>query len=51
MNTLLGPPTRSFELGGKTVWYYYYPGIGAGSVFFGSDGRAASYQRPPHTGW
>ena len=43
---LIGAPTTTFELAGKTVWYYYYPGIGAGSVFFDARGRASSVQRP-----
>jgi SmpA / OmlA family len=47
---LLGQPTTTFQLSGKTVWYYYYPAKGAGSVFFDSAGRASSVQRPA-TGW
>jgi hypothetical protein len=47
---LLGPPTTTFQLSGKTVWYYYYPGKGAGSVFFDSAGRASSVQSPS-SGW
>jgi hypothetical protein len=46
VNSLIGAPTTTFELAGKTVWYYYYPGIGAGSVFFDARGRASSVQRP-----
>jgi len=46
VNGLIGAPTTTFELAGKTVWYYYYPGIGAGSVFFDARGRASSVQRP-----
>jgi len=47
---LLGKPTTTFQLSGKTVWYYYYPAKGAGSVFFDSAGRASSVQSPA-TGW
>ena len=47
---LLGAPTRTFQLAGKTVWYYYYPAKGAGSVFFDSAGRASSVQSPSN-GW
>ncbi|MGB8326862.1 MAG: hypothetical protein WCE48_04715 [Steroidobacteraceae bacterium] len=46
VQALIGPPTKVFELAGKTVWYYYYPSVGAGSVFFGSRGVASSVQRP-----
>jgi SmpA / OmlA family len=46
----LGQPTTAFQLAGKTVWYYYYPAKGAGSVFFDSAGRASSVQSPS-TGW
>jgi outer membrane protein assembly factor BamE (lipoprotein component of BamABCDE complex) len=46
VQALIGPPTKVFELAGKTVWYYYYPSVGAGSVFFSSRGVASSVQRP-----
>jgi hypothetical protein len=46
VRALVGAPTKTFELAGKTVWYYYYPSVGAGSVFFGSRGVASSVQRP-----
>jgi hypothetical protein len=42
----LGAPTRTFELSGKQVWYYVYPGHGAGSVFFDSSGHVSSLQAP-----
>jgi hypothetical protein len=42
----LGVPTRTFELSGKQVWYYVYPGHGAGSVFFDSSGHVSSLQAP-----
>jgi hypothetical protein len=51
INTLVGAPQKIFTLNGKTVWYYMYPGVGAGSVFFGADGRASSYQKPPVGLW
>jgi hypothetical protein len=47
---LLGAPTKTFQLAGKTVWYYYYPAKGAGSVFFDSAARASSVQSPS-SGW
>ncbi len=46
----LGPPTKEMMMNGKVVWYYYYAGLGAGSVFFNSDGRSSSSQ-PPNVGW
>jgi hypothetical protein len=46
VTALIGTPTKTFELAGKRVWYYYYPGIGAGSVFFDANARASSFQRP-----
>jgi hypothetical protein len=46
----LGPPTRETLINGKVVWYYYYAGIGAGSVFFNGDGRISSSQSP-NIGW
>ncbi|MEO8156848.1 MAG: outer membrane protein assembly factor BamE [Betaproteobacteria bacterium] len=46
----LGPPTRQMLINSKVVWYYYYAGIGAGSVFFNGDGRISSSQSP-NLGW
>jgi hypothetical protein len=43
---VLGPPSRDTQINGKRVWYYYYPGVGAGSVFFNSNGRVSSNQAP-----
>lgn len=47
---LLGPPTKELTINSKLVWYYYYAGIGGSSVFFNSDGRVSSHQRPT-VGW
>jgi hypothetical protein len=47
---LLGPPTKELTIDGKMVWYYYYAGIGGSSVFFYTDGRVSSKQRPT-IGW
>lgn len=44
---LLGQPQHEFMLSGKHVWYYYYSGVGGGSVFFGENGRVAGSQEPP----
>jgi outer membrane murein-binding lipoprotein Lpp len=46
----LGPPSKEMLINGKSVWYYVYSGLGAGSVFFKSDGRVSSSQ-PPNLGW
>ena len=46
VSQLLGPPTRSFELSGRLVWYYVYPEQGAGSVFFDGSGHVSSLQMP-----
>jgi outer membrane protein assembly factor BamE (lipoprotein component of BamABCDE complex) len=48
---LLGEPSKEFELDGRRGWYYYYPGTGAGSVFFTDDGRVSSRQSPFGLGW
>lgn len=44
---LLGAPSAKFKLGGQTVWYYNYPGVGSGSIAFYDDGHVASSQSPP----
>lgn len=46
----LGPPSKETLINGKVVWYYYYAGLGAGSVFFNGDGHISSSQ-PPSLGW
>jgi hypothetical protein len=43
---LLGPPTRELSIDGKLVWYYVYPKLGRGSLFFDGNGRVSSYQSP-----
>jgi len=50
VDALLGAPTKRFELSGKLVRYYYYQGVGAGSVFFDSSGHISSVQHPPGAG-
>ena len=49
VTNLLGPPSTKFTLGARTVWYYYYPATGRGSVFFTDAGRVTSRQSP--FGW
>lgn len=46
----LGPPTQEMQINSKLAWYYYYAGIGAGSVFFKGNGLVSSSQ-PPSIGW
>lgn len=47
---VLGPPSKEMLINGKVVWYYLYSGLGAGSVFFKSNGHVSSIQ-PPNIGW
>jgi len=52
VRTLLGDPSRDFQLGGQAVWYYHYTGVGGGSVMFSrGDGKVLSWQRPPFHAW
>lgn len=52
IKALIGAPSTTFQLDGRLVWYYYYPGTGRGSVFFTDAGRVSSYQSPfPEFGW
>ncbi len=44
---LLGQPQRHFELSNRQVWYYYYPSVGGGSVFFNHEGKVIGRQAPP----
>jgi hypothetical protein len=48
---LLGEPSKKFLIDGRNVWYYYYPGTGAGSVFFTDAGRVSSSQSPLGWSW
>jgi hypothetical protein len=50
VQSLLGQPERVLRIDGNTVWYYTYPGIGRGSVFFSDDGKVSSAQSPSF-GW
>ncbi len=43
---LLGEPTRRLTLDGRSVWYYSYPALGNGSVFFTDSGQVSSRQSP-----
>lgn len=50
VQALLGAPGNVLRIDGTPVWYYVYPGIGRGSVFFREDGTVSSRQSPP-LGW
>jgi hypothetical protein len=49
VSRLLGAPTSQLRLDGRNAWYYSYPAIGNGSVFFTDAGRVSSHQSP--FGW
>jgi hypothetical protein len=46
VKSLLGSPTQELRINSKLAWYYVYPGIGAGSIFFNDDGRVSSTRSP-----
>ena len=50
VQTLLGAPEKVLRIDGALVWYYAYPGIGPGSVFFNASGKVSSRQAPSF-GW
>jgi hypothetical protein len=50
VQVLLGKPERVLRIDGALVWYYVYPGIGRGSVFFNANGKVSSAQSPS-LGW
>jgi hypothetical protein len=50
VDALLGKPERVMRINGDLAWYYVYPGLGRGSVFFNEEGRVSSAQAPRH-GW
>lgn len=50
VRALLGEPQRVLRIDGNLVWYYAYPGVGRGSVFFNRDGKVSSTQSPS-LGW
>jgi hypothetical protein len=47
---LLGKPGKLLRIDGNLVWYYVYPDLGRGSVFFDASGKVSGAQ-PPGTGW
>lgn len=50
VQALLGKPEKVLRIDGALVWYYAYPGIGPGSVFFNASGKVSSRQSPS-LGW
>ncbi len=50
VQSLLGSPEKVLRIDGSTVWYYSYPGMGRGSVFFTGSGKVSSLQSPSF-GW
>jgi len=47
---LLGRPERELRINGDLVWYFVYPGLGRGSVFF-NDADKVSAVQPPRIAW
>lgn len=50
VDALLGAPERVMRINGDLVWYYVYPGVGRGSIFFSGDEKVTAAQ-PPAAGW
>ena len=50
VDALLGKPERILRINGDLVWYYVYPGLGRGSVFFNGEEKVSSTQAP-RAGW
>jgi hypothetical protein len=50
VRALLGAPEKALRIDGALMWYYVYPGIGPGSVFFNASGKVSSRQSP-RLGW
>jgi hypothetical protein len=50
VNAMLGMPERVLHINGDLAWYYVYPGLGRGSVFFNGEGKVSSAQAP-RLGW
>lgn len=50
VGVLLGKPERVMRINGDLVWYYVYPGLGRGSVFFNGEDKVTGTQAP-RAGW
>lgn len=46
VDQILGKPAREMLINSDRVWYYVYPGIGSGSVFFNSQDKVTATQAP-----
>jgi len=46
VDALLGKPEQVLRINGDLAWYYVYPGLGRGSVFFNDAGKVSSAQAP-----
>ena len=51
VEALLGKPEKELRIDGALVWYYAYPGVGPGSVFFNESGKVSSRQSPSFGWW
>ena len=50
VDAVLGAPERVMRINGDLVWYYVYPDVGRGSVFFSAEEKVTAVQ-PPAAGW
>ncbi len=50
VDQLLGKPDREMRINGDLVWYYVYPAVGRGSVFFSENEKVSAVQSPV-SGW
>ena len=50
VDELLGKPDRELRINSDLVWYYVYPTIGRGSVFFSENEKVTAVQAPI-SGW
>jgi hypothetical protein len=50
VEALLGKPQKILRIDNTPVWYYVYPEIGRGSVFFNASGKVSGRQAPG-LGW
>ena len=46
VDALLGKPVRVLRIDGNLAWYYAYPGLGRGSVFFDAEDKVTAVQAP-----
>jgi hypothetical protein len=46
VSEVLGAPGSVLHINGDLVWYYVYPGMGKGSVFFDREDKVTAVQAP-----